>query len=56
MLCAGTIMKRIYQTVFNEHLMQHRQMVFVMGSRQSGKTTVAQALIKEQGSTGFYFK
>ena len=55
MLCAGTIMKRIYQTVFNEHLMQHRQMVFVMGPRQSGKTTVAQALIKEQCSTGFYF-
>lgn len=49
------IMKRLYQTVFNDHLIQYRQMLFVMGPRQSGKTTAAQALIKEQGSAGFYF-
>lgn len=48
-------MKRIYETVFHEHLMRYRQMIFVMGPRQSGKKTVAQTLVKKQGSTGFYF-
>ena len=47
-------MKRLYQQVFNEHLTEHRQMLFVMGPRQSGKTTVAQQLIHNHQS-GFYF-
>lgn len=47
-------MKRLYQDVFKNHLDEYRQMIFVMGPRQAGKTTVAQALVKGQ-SNGFYF-
>ncbi len=47
-------MKRLYQHIFKEHLEQHRQMIFVMGPRQAGKTTVAQTLV-ETYADGFYF-
>lgn len=40
-------MKRNYETTFLNHLADFRQMVFVMGPRQSGKTTVAQQLINQ---------
>ena len=46
-------MDRLYQNLFSEHLAQHRQMVFVMGPRQVGKTTVAQKLV-EIWDKGFY--
>lgn len=47
-------MKRLYESVFEEHLAQHRQMIFIMGPRQSGKTTVAQTLIRTH-KKGYYF-
>ena len=37
-------MKRIYQDAFKGHLEEHRQMLFVMGPRQVGKTTTAMDL------------
>lgn len=40
-------MKRLYHDIFKAHLQHHRQMIFVMGPRQSGKTTVAQRLVEE---------
>src|SRR3990167_6619739 len=47
------IMQRIYQHIFTEHLTSYRQMIFVMGPRQSGKTTVAQQMVA-QSNNGFY--
>jgi len=41
-------MERNYTKTFLDHFSQHRQMVFVMGPRQSGKTTVAQHIIKHK--------
>ena len=40
--------KRIYDALLTEHLMEHRQMAFVSGPRQVGKTTTC------RGHTGFY--
>lgn len=40
-------MERSYTQLFLSHFAQHRQMVFVMGPRQSGKTTVAQNIINQ---------
>ena len=37
-------MKRLYESIIKEHFKSCRQMLFVMGPRQSGKTTTAQAL------------
>ena len=34
-------MKRLYETVVSEHFSEHRQMLFLMGPRQVGKTTTA---------------
>jgi predicted AAA+ superfamily ATPase len=34
-------MKRAYETVLEEHLLQNRQMLFLMGPRQVGKTTTS---------------
>lgn len=34
-------MRRIYQDVLKRHLSQYRQMVFIMGPRQAGKTTLS---------------
>ncbi|HEY4662889.1 MAG TPA: ATP-binding protein [Candidatus Humimicrobiaceae bacterium] len=33
--------KRIYTSVINEHFKNHRQMIFLSGPRQAGKTTVS---------------
>ena len=38
-------MERNYTQTFLDHFSEHRQMVFVMGPRQSGKTTVAYDMI-----------
>src|SRR3990167_3637739 len=46
-------MERLYQTIFKNYLENFRQMLFVMGPRQSGKTTVAQTLAR-QHVRGFY--
>ena len=40
-------MKRVYETILQEHLKQYRQMVFVVGPRQVGKTTLCRSLDKE---------
>ncbi len=37
-------MKRGYETLINDHFVQHDQMVFIMGPRQVGKTTLAMAI------------
>ena len=47
-------MERLYQTLFEQHLADHRQMIFVMGPRQAGKTTVAQKMA-DKNKHGFYF-
>lgn len=41
-------MKRNYTKTLLDHFEAHRQMVFVMGPRQSGKTTVAQSIVDHQ--------
>ena len=40
-------MKRIYQELIAQHLSEYRQMVFLMGPRQVGKTTVSLASAAE---------
>ena len=40
----GTPKKRIYEAVIEEHLRDNRQMVFLTGPRQCGKTTLAKVL------------
>lgn len=47
-------MKRIYQEVLKEHFKENRQMVFLIGPRQVGKTTAAQ-LFAEVTSDFYYF-
>ena len=47
-------MKRIYEEVVHRHLTQLRQMVFLMGPRQVGKTTLGLASAGE-AKHHFYF-
>jgi len=35
-------MKRIYTSIIKEHFKRHQQMIFLVGPRQAGKTTVSQ--------------
>lgn len=44
---SGTIfiMKRIYETLLNEHFSELRQMAFLSGPRQVGKTTLAKSIL-----------
>ena len=44
-------MKRIYENLFIDHLRHNRQMLFVSGPRQVGKTTLAKVVLPE----GRYF-
>lgn len=39
------IMKRVYESVLREHFAQNRQMVFVSGPRQVGKTSLAESVL-----------
>ena len=39
-------MKRLYESIFKDHFKQNNQMAFVSGPRQVGKTTAAQAFVK----------
>lgn len=47
-------MHRIYEEVIRDHLSKLRQMVFLMGPRQVGKTTLSLNIPKE-GLLHFYF-
>jgi uncharacterized protein len=47
-------MKRLYTKIFEEHLEKNRQMLFIMGPRQVGKTNTSLA-IKDDWEGGFYF-
>jgi len=38
------IRKRVYDTIIREHLAENRQMVFLSGPRQSGKTTLVKSI------------
>ncbi len=40
-------MKRFYEKFISEHFTKYRQMLFLMGPRQVGKTTIARSLGKE---------
>lgn len=40
-------MNRVYEKVIQDHLSKHRQMVFLAGPRQVGKTTTARAIVPE---------
>ena len=42
-------MKRIYSEIIQEHLRRNRQMIFIAGPRQVGKTTVARLAQGEHG-------
>lgn len=43
-------MKRVYKPIIAERFQQSKQMAFVCGPRQVGKTTIAKALMKNQSS------
>ncbi|XVN40815.1 MAG: AAA family ATPase [Rickettsia endosymbiont of Argas persicus] len=40
-------MKRIYESVIKNHLQENKQMVFIEGARQVGKTTLAKKIINK---------
>jgi len=40
-------MKRIYASIVREHLKRHQQMIFLVGPRQAGKTTLSLMMKKE---------
>ena len=40
------IMKRVYEALIREHLSINRQMLFISGPRQVGKTTLSMSLDK----------
>lgn len=40
-------MERSYTSVFQEHSKQYRQMVFVVGPRQVGKTTLCRSIFQD---------
>ena len=46
-------MKRIYTSVIREHLKHHQQMIFLVGPRQAGKTTVS--LMAKEFSEQFFY-
>jgi predicted AAA+ superfamily ATPase len=47
-------MKRLYDSIIKEHFAENRQMLFLMGPRQVGKTTTVKAAGKE-GKDEFYY-
>ena len=46
--------ERIYRSVIKNHFSRHNQMLFLMGPRQSGKTTLTE-MIKEDYTNYYYF-
>lgn len=47
-------MKRLYKQVILAHFKEHRQMLFLMGPRQVGKTTTSMDVMQEWGES-YYF-
>lgn len=47
-------MKRAYEAVLKEHLQQNRQMLFLMGPRQVGKTTTSLEITLPESTPRFY--
>lgn len=47
-------MQRFYTNIFEEHFKENRQMLFVMGPKQVGKTTTSKFVLEKWGN-GFYF-
>ncbi|MBI2899862.1 MAG: ATP-binding protein [Planctomycetes bacterium] len=47
-------MDRIYDAVLREHLANHRQMLFLSGPRQVGKTTIAQTAPRPRGRHRYF--
>ncbi len=39
-------MERVYEQLIQEHLAKYRQMIFLSGPRQAGKTTLSKACAK----------
>ena len=46
-------MKRFYENVINDHFKSAKQMAFVCGPRQVGKTTIAKALMKNSEHSSY---
>ena len=46
-------MKRVYDALVNEHFAENRQMLFLMGPRQVGKTTTARQAAKTVGDVTY---
>ena len=46
-------MKRFYEHIFEEHFLQNRQMLFLVGPRQIGKTTLSKEIASRR-TTHFY--
>ncbi len=44
-------MKRIYEQILLEHAKKHRQMLFLAGPRQVGKTTTAKAVVSQSAQS-----
>lgn len=40
-------MERIYQPIISGHFSKYRQMVFLSGPRQSGKTTLSKTCVEQ---------
>ena len=47
-------MKRLYEDLIQEHFKQHKQMLFITGPRQVGKTT-ASLEISQKWPESYYF-
>lgn len=54
-MCYFGRMKRIYEVLIEEHLEHHRQMVFLTGPRQVGKTTTSLEASSESSPLHYYF-
>ena len=40
--------ERTYESIFQEHFLHNRQMLFLVGPRQVGKTTISQKLAENR--------
>lgn len=52
--CIMVIMDRLYEALILEHFQKYRQMLFLMGARQVGKTTICESL-RSHWDKSFYF-